>query len=182
MADDATADAKRNSRRTTRRMTQEQIDLENFKLVEAVSCRNIDQVREMLGRGVSPNGRDTSGVPVLFTATALQDVPILRELLKRRADVNAKEESVGATPLVLASFRGHRETVIVLLQHGARANHACSDRASALYLAAAAGHREVVTALLRGRADPNMLCNDGGRKSTPLTAAVRLRTRLNNIE
>lgn len=54
----------------------------------------------------------------LFAAARKGDLEMVKSLLKRGADANAKTE-YGATPLFFACDRGHLEVVRVLIEHGA---------------------------------------------------------------
>ena len=67
----------------------------------------------------------------------------------------------GMTSLMLASNNGHTETVILLLQSGARVNLQENNGWSSLMLASQNGHTETVSLLLQNGAHINMQANDG---------------------
>jgi ankyrin repeat protein len=75
---------------------------------------------------------------------------VVRLLLERGADVNAREREKGATPLHLAASWGRSEVVLVLLEHGADVN--ARNHAGQTPLAVALeNNQEEAAALLRAR-------------------------------
>jgi ankyrin repeat protein len=76
---------------------------------------------------------------------------IVALLLDHGADINAKDEESGATPLYHAASWGRREVVELLLGRGADSRAPAADGKTPLQAAAANGHQEIVT-LLRLRA------------------------------
>lgn len=69
-------------------------------------------------------------------------------LLAEGADVNAKDEAMGATPLHYAALGGHKDVVELLLAEGADLNAKANDRKTSLLLAYNKGHEDVVKLLL----------------------------------
>jgi len=86
---------------------------------------------------------------------------IVKLLLDRGAQVDAKRSTDGATALCQASMLGHAEVVRLLLEKGANPNAKNSDGRSALWQASILGHTEVVKLLLEGGAVPDAKNNDG---------------------
>ena len=79
-------------------------------------------------------------------AIARGDVRIVRELLGRGADVDARDQ-YGQTGLMLAAHAGHRELAATLIAHRANLNVTAKFGLSALMLALVAGHEEVARLL-----------------------------------
>ncbi|KAJ6527974.1 hypothetical protein DFH09DRAFT_1413900, partial [Mycena vulgaris] len=92
---------------------------------------------------------------------------IVRELLKRGADVNAQGGRYG-NALQAASSGGHIETVRELLERGADVNAQGGRYYNALQAASSGGHTETVRELLERGADVNA---QGGRYGNALQAA-----------
>jgi hypothetical protein len=103
----------------------------------------------------------------LFEAAQRGDAAKVEELLKKGADVNARNWA-GVTPLHIAAANGYLEVVKLLLEHGADANAREEDGLSPLHIAAANGYLEVVKLLLEHGADPAIRNNRGW---TPLDVA-----------
>jgi hypothetical protein len=70
---------------------------------------------------------------------------VVASLLAKGAEPNPAN---GWTPLMYAAFKGHTETVRLLLDNRARVDAVTDNGTSALMLAAMEGHREVVELLL----------------------------------
>ncbi len=81
-------------------------------------------------------------------------------LLSIGADVNWKGQD-GATPLLAACKRGHREAVAVLLAYGADGNAAGDDNLTALHLASRRGDLNMVNLLLDSSVDVTLKTRDG---------------------
>jgi len=80
------------------------------------------------------------------------DVPVVRDLLGRGADVDARDRH-GQTALMLSAHAGHREVVEALIGHRANLNITAKFGLSALMLAIVAGHEDVARHLAKAGAD-----------------------------
>src|SRR6516164_10346526 len=84
----------------------------------------------------------------LLIAARKSDVPAVKMLLEKGADVNAKT-SYGVTALSFAADRGSLEVVKILLEHGADVNATDTFyHETILARAASQGHAEIVKLLL----------------------------------
>ena len=120
------------------------------------------------------NGADVSICDVKYNQTSLHGAAdgghcgVIEELLKSKADVNAKD-SGGIAPLHFAAFKGHRDAVKMLLKNGANVNSVNKDNHTALHVAAKGGHCNVIEELCNSAADINAVDSDG---KTPLHIAA----------
>jgi len=80
------------------------------------------------------------------------DVDILRDLLSRGVDPNARDRNE-QTGLMLAAHAGHLAAVQLLIEQGANLNATAKFGLSALMLTVIAGHKEIAQALARAGAD-----------------------------
>ncbi|GBG89237.1 hypothetical protein CBR_g48945 [Chara braunii] len=84
-----------------------------------------EDVTTALAAGVNPNSVDGLGRTALHMASANGHTNIVRILIGRNADVNAKNEELN-TPLHWAALNGHKGVVEVLME--ANANPAALNR------------------------------------------------------
>ena len=121
-----------------------------------------------------------AGVTPLHTAVVNGHVKLVELLLKNEADVNARRDNDGATPLyaaaerkhvkLAAAERKHVKLVRLLLENGANVDASRTDGNTPLYVAVREGHVELVELLLKNGADVNASRTDDG--ATPLHAAA----------
>jgi ankyrin repeat protein len=109
----------------------------------------------------------SGGVPVI-DAVKQGNLPAVKALLQKRADVNAPEGD-GATALHWAAYRNDADMVDLLIKSGAKVNQANDLKITPLYLASAGGNAAIVEKLLRAGADPEAASEAG---VTPLMEAA----------
>jgi uncharacterized protein len=105
----------------------------------------------------------------LAQAAAQADLPLVRQLLAARADVDAPDAD-GTTPLHWAVWADHAETVEELLRAGASATSSNAFGVTPIYTAAERGNARIIRRLLAGGAKANAADRGG---DTVLMAAVR---------
>jgi ankyrin repeat protein len=123
---------------------------ENAPLHAAAYSGNIEVVRILIEcdpADIDVRG-EVGGTPLLDASDGrfFQDGAVLRLLLERGADINARKKD-GQTPLHWASMQGALEVVRLLLEHGARVEAKDNKGKTALQVAADRGHDEVVELL-----------------------------------
>jgi ankyrin repeat protein len=91
----------------------------------------------------------------LYTATRKENLAVVKQLLKRGADVNRSAPN-GWTSLKSAAQQGNFEIVKVLLDAGADPNIADDTNYTPLMNAVSGEHEEIVKILLKFHADPNV--------------------------
>lgn len=111
----------------------------------------------------------SAGGKTLCEAAAKGDQELVKVLLKKGADVNAKDTK-GMTPLVYAVAGGYERIVKTLLDGGADVNAIANDGRRALYVAVARGDSGIVKLLIKSNADVNV--KDGHGSTVLHTAAV----------
>ena len=106
----------------------------------------------------------------LYKACANGQVQKVSFLLKHGIDPSVPiHAAVGWTPLMIASYKGHKAVVSALLNSKHDIINTQADTgATALYVACQEGHHEIASALLNANANPNIATKIG---STPLMMA-----------
>lgn len=87
-------------------------------LLEAAARNDIDEVKNLLMRGVSPDSCNEDGLTALHQCCIDDNEAMLLLLLEYGANVNA-EDSEKWTPLHAAATCGHLRLVSILISHGA---------------------------------------------------------------
>lgn len=132
-------------------------------LVLAAKDGNLSMVQSLLEKGVSPNVRDSDGVPALMWAAEGDHIDIVRLLLDEGADVNAKKTKNGTTVLMETAEEGNTEVVKLLLDRGAKVNvKRTKDGITALMEAADKCHADIIKLLLDKDAEVNVKTTDDG--------------------
>jgi ankyrin repeat protein len=120
-------------------------------LMYAVLYGDIDSARRLLQAGADPNATSAAGTTALMWAVG--DAEKTRLLLDRGARPDARADD-GRAPLIIAASQfGSGKVVKLLLDHGALATTAASNRTTALRQAAVTGDLEVMRLLIDAGAD-----------------------------
>lgn len=133
------------------------------KLIEAVRNGQEDEVLRLLGQGVSVKARNEFGESVLH---AVKDPAMAEFLIARGADVDAREDSSGMTPLF---FQG-LAVAKVLVDAGAGVNERSHKGNTPLIWHTYGNHPGGIQYLVSKGADINAVNDDG---STALDIAER---------
>jgi ankyrin repeat protein len=114
----------------------------------AVAAGAFELCEALLARGAQPTKhKDAQGNTMLHTAVALGSEPLVRLLLRQRAEIEQQNRR-GCTPLLLASEAGQTGVVTQLL-HANAGLHLCdASNRSALELALEKNHLETLGSLL----------------------------------
>jgi len=123
-------------------------------LHSAILNFDVDTVYNQLASGVNINGRDQHAYTPLMSASDRGLVAIVKELLKRDADLNCLDRC-GHTALLIACDRGHASVVSLLLEHNAKIDHVDYTGATALHAAVHSGSMSIAETLLDAGADIN---------------------------
>jgi ankyrin repeat protein len=93
----------------------------------------------------------------VYEASALGDLEVVRNLVKRNPQLVNSFAADGFYPLGLAAYFGHREIVEFLLKNGADVKLAARNgqKVTALHAGASRGGAEIVKMLLEAGANPN---------------------------
>jgi ankyrin repeat protein len=104
--------------------------------------------------------RPKEQVSALMMASRDNRLPIVKELIKKHADVNARGTNhlgrLWYTPLMEAVSQGHLPVVKELIKNGADVNVQTEDGTSALMIPSIAAKKGIIVALLKAGADQNM--------------------------
>lgn len=118
--------------------------------VAGVSTDSLDGkthiIHELLDKGFPVDTADDEGHTSLHHAALIGTLPLVTLLVKRNANINAKN-AWGDVPLDKAALSGHTNVVDFLLSHGAEVNSSAGG-CTGLGFAASNGHGSVVTVLL----------------------------------
>lgn len=133
------------------------LKFENF--ISLVLQRNYDAIKlAFSAEDFDINKEDFRGVTVLHYAAELDDVELIKMILKEqpKVKINAKTLEMMSTPLMIAAGNGKICAMNVLLEHGA--DPSCQNAAgfTALMIATEANSIECVKLLLRHERDCNI--------------------------
>src|SRR5262245_2852768 len=140
-------------------------------LLDAVAAGNLDLVRAVLARGVSPDAADPVGFTALMLAAERGDRDVAEALLDHGAAVDARTPA-GNTALMIAAHRGRTDMVGLLLDHGADAMAVNVDGWTALTFAQRASH-EAAVALLLGAMPAGQTTTSAQSMSSPQSMSSR---------
>ena len=135
-----------------KKLSAEEIDsysTDGFTLLGLASYfAQVETVQFLLDKGADPNKAANNGMKVtpLNSACASSNYAIAELLLKKGADVNAKQMR-GITPLHSAAHNGNIKLAYLLLKHGADINAKSDQNESVVSMAEEKQHKEMVSFL-----------------------------------
>jgi ankyrin repeat protein len=97
----------------------------------------------------------------MFEAIRADDSEQLSLLITSGAQIEVEDPDTGATPLVIASYRGDAAVIQTLLSSGADVNGTNRAGITPLMGAAQSGHAALIPILLEAGADPEILSSSG---------------------
>jgi ankyrin repeat protein len=125
------------------------------------------------------NIKDQLGATPLHEAAEVGHAEVVRLLLSKGADVNAKTTTGRLTPLHVAAGKGHREVAETLINSGADVNAKDHSGDTPLHLTVTWGRKEIASLLLSKGADPTILNDSGATPDMRSTVEV---DRLEEVE
>ncbi len=93
------------------------------------------------------NGIQRFNRTALMSASNKGHTDIVRLLIEKGANINAKDDRYGRTALMSASYKGHADTIRILLNKGADVNVKDKNGKTALEHASSNGHTDIVSLL-----------------------------------
>lgn len=114
----------------------------------------IEKAKELFKRGLDPNVESAHRTPLLL-AIELKKKAFIKFLVKNGADLNAKRQSDGATPLIVAAKMGEYQVVNTLIGVGAKLDANDMEKNTALIVAAKENQEMIVKRLLSMGANVN---------------------------
>ncbi|KAK3259654.1 hypothetical protein CYMTET_31360 [Cymbomonas tetramitiformis] len=112
-------------------------------LLDCSRYGEVEEVQELLGRGVDANSVDGNGRSALFFACANGHVEVTRALLAKGADPN-QANAEGNTSLHWACLNGHAEVVRALIEAGGNVSSVNSAQLTPVDEALQKDHKEVL--------------------------------------
>ncbi|OQS04531.1 ankyrin 2,3/unc44 [Thraustotheca clavata] len=140
---------------------------EHELLLEAAKNDDLNQLQELLSRGIDPNTWVEDWTPLL-KASFKGNATAVKLLLNARAMIDTADEN-GWTPLYVAAQNGCVDVVAELLSSNADVDKCAHSGWTPLFAASYYGHYTIVSMLIAANAQVNKAEN-GGR--TPLWAAA----------
>ena len=110
---------------------------------------------------INPKDGTENGWTALMWAACNGHKDVCELLISKGADVNAKEDKLGATPLMYSAVNGHKDVCELLISKGADVNARDKDGWTPLMAAAKNGHKDVCELLISKGADINARDKDG---------------------
>jgi len=122
--------------------------------LELASKGEVAAALQILGSVTDVNQAQADGTTALHWAVYYHDVDLVKALLSRAANTNARNE-FGATPLAQAAITGNPDIISALLAAGADANERGADDQTALMIIARTNNLDAAKVLINAGADVN---------------------------
>lgn len=129
-----------------------------------------DFFRMLLEYGADPHVVSKGGGTALSNAILVENDELVKFLLELKVDVNIPYKRAGTTPLIVATNKGNRDIVNLLLQYGADSSRRDASGRTALIWACKSEHWELVPLLLESSKD---ILNTRDRKRMSALAYAR---------
>jgi cytohesin len=142
-------------------------DEESYTPLDIAASWGYKEIADLLLEHGSKSGASDS----IQVAASMRNIEAVKRHLAAGADVNAKSEVYGHTPLHNAAWGGYKEIAELLIAEGADVNakKGVWDGRTPLHLAALEGEKEIAELLIAAGADVNAKDDDG---DTPLDIAT----------
>lgn len=115
---------------------------------------DLEKVKTEIDGGKNVNSKDIAGQTALMYASELGRLEVVKYLVEKGADINAKSGRHGrGTALIYASGLNRITVMDYLLEHGADIDSVTHFNETALFWATAKGHIDAVNLLLRMKAN-----------------------------
>jgi hypothetical protein len=109
----------------------------------------------LLSHGVSPDSRDTKGVPCLVVAVRSNSESVVRLLLESGANVNLADRLGETAWTHICQSREHEHIALMLSGAGVKKNFNKRNGHNTMYVAAAGGHADNVRTMIERGMDPS---------------------------
>ena len=150
-------------------------------LLGAVMDNNPKKVKRLLAAGADPNEARLAGFPAVFFPVTFRNAEVFRALVKKGADVQARDAS-GSTALMWAAFNEGGDATMVeeLLRLGLDPNVKNQAGETALTWAVRRGNARVIAVLEKaGASNPDGVRESTGRETGRLQETNTQRSWLN---
>jgi len=124
------------------------------KMFEAIRKNDAKEVQRLLGQGANPKATEANEWPAIVEA-ASESVDLVKLLLAKGADINARQSGQGWTPLTQALNSSRTDVALYLLAHGADPSLPMNDGTTPLHLAVQGCNVKAVEALLKRKVKVN---------------------------
>ncbi len=124
-----------------------------LSILENQEKLNKVQILELLIKAGADINSKSLGYSFLHCAVAIQDVDLVKQILKYDPDLEVRESKANATPLHFAAVNNHVEILVMLLEKGANPEARLINGLTTLHIAAEHGSIEMVEAILKKNVD-----------------------------